>query len=155
MPRLFSDKNFQMDGKFLIGAGVVYLAYTYFSKKNFAKTAQFSFERLQTDFKKKQLIVTLGIANPTGQSLQINSIVGQLSVNGTDVAAVENFQQIEVKPKGKTYIPLIIKPSGMGILQQLIALIKTKAKNVKKTTAKFVGAANLGGTTFPFTVNLV
>jgi hypothetical protein len=142
-----------------IGACAI-AAYLLYSKSNFAKSANFSFEKMQPDLKKKKITIYLGVANPTGQQLTIKSIVGNLIVNGTTVASIENFADTVISPTKKTLIKLELIPSATGILSQVTTLVKSflnKSKTKTKTTisATFKGAANLEGLTMPIDIKLI
>jgi len=151
-----------MKNIFLLGI-VAAGAYVFLSKKNFAKSANFSFEKMSMNLKKKQIYVTLGVSNPTGQQLLIKSIVGNLIMNGTVIAAIESFVPTKISATAKSSIKLQLIPSAAGIFQQAKIFIqnilkkeKEGAKKTKKTiTATFKGAANVEGATFPLDIKLM
>lgn len=127
------------------GAGLLAYLYTRQSAKTFAKSATVSFEKLDFNLKKFQVIVTLGISNPTALAATINSIVGSLYVNNTEVATVQNFTVQKIAGNSMSKINVILKPRGTGIFSTLKALVKSKLKGAKNMVAKFKGAVNING----------
>jgi len=144
-----------MKGKSLIAFGIAAAAAIYlYSKNRLVQSAKFSFEKLSFDIQKRKVNIVLGILNPTSTTATVNSIVGTLIINGKEVANVENYTKIAVKPKNKSLLPLTITPSAMGIFQLIKDFIKSKTKG-QKATAKFTGTANVGGTSLPLNISLV
>lgn len=125
-------------------------------KKQIAKTAQFSFDKLGLNIKKGGLNVVLGVLNPAAGSIRINSVVGFLKINGRDVASVESFTPINVAGNAKTALPLLLKPSGGGIVSLVKSVIDAK-KQGKKSSFKvtFVGNSNIDGMTLPISTVLL
>lgn len=147
--------------KQIVILGTALLLGTYiFSKKKFADSVRFSFDKIKIQGKK--IFVTLGVSNPTNQSLTINSIVGDLILNGSTIAAVESFVTTTIKPNAKTFLQVQLIPSGLGILQQakmflLAALQKKndKKKEKQKIASSFKGSANVQGNNFPINASLM
>jgi LEA14-like dessication related protein len=139
-----------MNIKALIGVGVGAAILLYLvGRKKLSGSATFSFEKFNVDFvKKKAIIITLGVNNPTSQSLNINSIVGNLILSGKVVASVETFNKINVMPNAKTLIDLTVKPSLVGMAQIAIALAK-KTEKAADLKLKFVGNGNVDGIAIP------
>lgn len=143
-----------MNVKSLAAFGIAAAAIYFFSKSRLVKSAKFSFEKLSFDIKKRKVNIVLGILNPTSSTATVNSIVGTLSVNGKDVANIENYTKIAVKPKNKSLLPLTITPSALGIFQLLKDYVSKKTRG-QKATAIFTGTANVGGTSLPLNISLV
>jgi len=129
-------------------------AYYFLSKKNLAKTAKFSFEKLSMNWKKKQINVFIGVKNSGDDSAVLKSLIGDLIINGDSIASVESFDTVKIAPRSKSVINLTLKPSLVGIFLQLKNFIQ-KNNNVKKIKASFQGSANLEGLNIPLNINLV
>ena len=143
-----------MNIKALIGVGVGAAILLYLvGRKKLSGSATFSFEKFKVDLKKKAIIITLGVNNPTSQSLTINSIVGNLSLSGKVVAAVETFVKTNVMPNAKTLIDLTVKPSLVGLAQTVLALAK-KTQKAADLKMKFVGNGNVDGIAIPIDTQL-
>jgi LEA14-like dessication related protein len=147
-----------MKGKtliYLLGAAAV-AAIVLSRKKQIVKTAQYSFEKLGVDLKKRAVIVTLGVLNPAQGSVRINSVVGFLRVNGRDVASVENFVPVTIRGNNKTMLPLTLKPVLSGItdlVRSYIQIRKEKGKASARVT--FAGSSNVEGITVPIQTTLL
>lgn len=146
-----------MKGKNLVllaGAGALALIMLS-RKKQIAKSAQYSFEKIGVDLKKRKVKVTLGILNPAQGSIRINSVVGLLKINGKDVATVENFSPVTVAGNAKTMLPLTLTPSLSGITDLIRSYIATRQQK-GKVSAKvtFVGSSNVDGMTLPISTTL-
>lgn len=139
----------------ILGAGAL-LFFVLQRKKQIARTAQFSFDKLGLNLKQGGLNVTLGVLNPAAGSITINSVVGFLKVNGVDVATVQNFTRTTVAGNAKTPLQLLLKPSGTGIFQTVKKIIAAKkAGNKQAFKVTFVGNSNIDGMTLPISTQLV
>lgn len=127
------------------------LGYFLFSKKSLSKSTKFSFEKIGFDLKKKRVVVTLGILNPTGSTSDIKSLVGSLSLQGNEVATITSFDNTRIIPNGKTFFKVYLQPSANGLFTVTKNLILSKAKDIKKLQAVFTGTANIDG--FPIPIN--
>lgn len=125
-------------------------------KKQIAKTAQFSFDKLGLNLKQGGLNVVLGVLNPAAGSIRINSVVGYLKINGVDVASVSNFTPVNVAGNAKTPLPLLLKPSGSGIFATIKKIIEARKAGTKQSfKVTFVGNSNIDGMTLPINTQLV
>jgi hypothetical protein len=131
------------------GAAIIMGAYYIFSKRSFAKNANFSFEGLKFDWKKKKIEITLSCSNPTNNSITLNSVVGNLLVNNNTIASVESFVKTTIIANGKTIIKLDLIPSAIGILMSIKEFVTNKARTKQKINAKFIGSANMEGIIIP------
>jgi LEA14-like dessication related protein len=147
-----------MKGKNLLYIGAAgLLALVIFSrKKQIAKSAQYSFEKIGVNLARRKVIVTLGILNPAQGSIRINSVVGMLRINGRDVATVENFAPVNVAGNAKSMLPLTLSPSLSGITDLIRSYIQMR-KDKKKSPAKvtFTGSSNVDGMTLPIQTTLL
>lgn len=99
---------------------------------------------------KPTLDVDISVQNPTNQSITIKSITGDLSVNNRYVANVSAFGDQEVQPNSENILKLVARPSAIGIIQSVIAIIRNKEN---KFTASFNGTANVNGLVVPINEN--
>ena len=147
-------KFVNMNIKALIGVGVGAAILLYLvGRKKLSGSATFSFEKFNVQIQKKAIIITLGVNNPTSQSLTINSIVGNLLLSGRTVASIETFNKTNVMPNAKTLLDLTVKPSLVGMAQIAIALAK-KTEKAADLKLKFVGAGNVDGIAIPINTQL-
>lgn len=145
--------------KLLLFGGIGLIAYLYFSKKNFINSTIWNFEGLNFNLKRKKILVKLSVLNPTGQSVTIKSIVGNLILNSNIIATIESFIQQKIEPNNKTFITLDLVPAGVGIFSQakviIQALLEKKKIKGKKLSAIFQGSANVEGVTVPIDIKLM
>lgn len=129
-----------------IGLGALLLGAWYLmSKKKVGATAKFSIDKLSISG--TNLLLTLGILNPTNTAITIKSILGTLIFKGQDVATVQYFVPKVVAPNGKTQITLTVTPSAVGIITALKSLISKGG--LKDLKASFKGNANVDGFLIP------
>lgn len=141
---------------YLFGAVALYAILKLKRGATIANRALFSIDKMNVDIRKRQINLILGILNPASGSIKINSVVGNLVLNGQSIASIENFTGLVVKGNAKSFLSLIMKPSGMGIVNLLIDFINAK-KNKEKTTAvvQFIGTANVDGIAIPINTKML
>src|SRR5882762_1218135 len=66
------------------------------------------------------LNLSLGILNPTNNSLRLSSVVGSLNVQGSPVGTVTSFQPVDIAPNSETDINLLITGNVFGLLGGVI-----------------------------------
>lgn len=132
-----------------LGFGIWYIL----RKSSVAKSAQFSFENIDVDLRKQKVLMTLGVLNPTNTPLTFNSVVGNLLLNGNQVATIDSFEQVTIAPTAKTNIKITLRPSVVGIFSTIKDIVKSKLQG-RKVNAEFVGNANIDGITFPVKTKL-
>jgi len=139
---------------FTVFAGIVYY---FFQTKSVVKNAKFSFQKMAINWKKKQILIGIGVQNPTNGSISINSISGELLINKNSIATIESNVNTTILPNQNSVIPLILKPSLLGLFVQIKSLLtkqeKNKAKN--KLNARFEGVANSNGLIIPLSLSLI
>jgi hypothetical protein len=139
----------------LFGAALIMGAYYIFSKRSFAKNANFSFEGLKFDWKKKKVEIVLSCSNPTNNNITLNSVVGNLIVNNNTIASIESFSKTTIIANGKTNIKLDLIPSAIGILMSIKEFVTNKARTKQKINAKFIGSANMEGIIIPLDLQFI
>lgn len=109
------------------------------------------------NWKKNKYWIGIGVQNPTNGSISINSISGELLINKNSIATIESNVNTTILPNQNSVIPLILKPSLLGLFVQIKSLLtkqeKNKAKN--KLNARFEGVANSNGLIIPLSLSLI
>jgi hypothetical protein len=95
-----------------------------------------------------------GVQNPTDQTANVRSIVGQVDANGRTVADVSGFQGIAVGPNTESILSVQAQPAAVGIVQTVADFLRQKERGPVKIT--FTGTANVDGLNIPLnqSVNL-
>ena len=147
-----ASMNLKTVSMFAVGGGILFFL---LKKKSLVRSAKFSFEKLDFNLKARKIKIVLGVMNPTSTAASINSIVGSLIVNGSEVASVENYTKVNILPSAKSLLPLTLTPSAAGIFSVLKTFVKNKLKGAGKSMAIFEGTANIGGASFPIKTQLI
>lgn len=147
-----------MDIKKLLGftifAGAVYY---FFQTKSVVKNAKFSFQKMAINWKKKQILIGIGVQNPTNGTISVQSISGDLVINKNSIATIESNVNTQILPNQNSVIPLILKPSLLGLFVQIKSMLSKQNKNDAKTkiNARFEGVANSNGLIIPLSLPLI
>jgi len=107
------------------------------------------FEIKKVGLKGLNVVVKIGILNPSNLSMKFNSFVGGLLVQGKEIAKAKSFKPVTIKPAAETDIEITFVPSGIGVLTALRTIFQKKLGNMEMILK---GAANFNGSTLP--VNL-
>lgn len=132
----------------------------FFGIKMFAKTGaaqrlQFFVQKVNLRFQDFTPIVDiiLGIQNPSGESLRIGSIVGELYINGNYAANISGFQLTDIKGLGTSFFPISARLSVSGVVNQIVDLVNGVAGDGLTALANqnllFKGFVNAEGFTTP------
>ena len=138
----------------LIGLGL-FVGYRFISKKLAADKLNYFVQKVNIRFSGFTPIidVILAIQNPTGTSINIGSIVGDLYINSNYVANISGFQLTQIKPAAATLFPLSARLSISGLYgeaKDIINAITTGNTNVlMQQTLKFKGNVYAEGVTMP------
>lgn len=135
-------KNLLIGG--LLIAGVFY----FIGKKKLANAIRFSIEKIS--IKGTKIILRLGMLNPTGSDAKFNSMVADVFIKGNQVATIENFNPVMIKPQTKTFVDLTITPTGLGILNTIKTL--TQKGGLKNLNLKIKGTTNVDGISLPLDI---
>jgi len=98
---------------------------------------------------KKKIVVYMGVMNPTGQSMSIKAITGDLFLDGKAMATVTSFEQQTIQPNQETTVRVFVAPNLVNLFSKIKTLVSSKLKNTGKLSAKFKGSANIEGVNFP------
>jgi LEA14-like dessication related protein len=92
------------------------------------------------------IIITIGVQNPTNNPVTINSIVGTLNYQGQNFANFSSFERTTIKANSETLINITAIPNFTGVVTILKEVILNKQKgaiiNMKAT-------ANINNIAFP------
>lgn len=135
-------KNLLIGG--LLIAGIFY----FIGKKKLANAIRFSIEKLS--IKGTKIILRLGMLNPTGNDAKFNSMVADVFIKENQVATIENFNSVMIKPKSKSFVDLTITPTGLGILSTIKSL--TQKGGLKNLNLKIKGTTNVDGISLPLDI---
>jgi hypothetical protein len=92
------------------------------------------------------LIISVRVLNPSNQSAQLNSITGELSLNGKFISNITSFVPQKIAAKAESVIKLEAKPGVTGAASVILTALQKKGTGYK---AKFVGNANVDGIVIP------
>jgi hypothetical protein len=95
------------------------------------------------------LQLTLGIQNPTSGAITLNSLVGNILVNGASFGNISNFASTIIAPNQETDIVLNIAPNDIGIAAGLLTSLEGGTDSLTVTAQ---ATANINGAPVP--VNL-
>jgi Late embryogenesis abundant protein len=93
----------------------------------------------------------VGIQNPTSAALQLNGLAGSLSINGSAVGNVTDFQPQLIQAGAETDIQLLILPNLFGIAAGVINEIDGK-EGTGALQASLTGTANVNGIALPVNI---
>lgn len=135
----------------LAAVGVVF----YLVKKSRDVAAiNFSLAKFDVDWKNKALLIGLGISNPSGTSVDVKSISGNLFLSGKEIASVESFKTVTIAPNAKTILNLSLKPTLFSIWQLLKSSVKGGKLSTSNLRPTFEGSANVQGINIPIKTTL-
>lgn len=135
----------------LAAVGVVF----YLVKKSRDVAAiNFSLAKFDVDWKNKALLIGLGISNPSGTSVDVKSISGNLFLSGKEIASVESFKTVTIAPNAKTILNLSLKPTLFSIWQLLKGSVKGGKLSTSNLRPTFEGSANVQGINIPIKTTL-
>lgn len=130
----------------LLGLGGV--AYYFYRKKNMQGALRYSIKKVS--LKGTNILLDLGILNPTSQTATINSVVGDFYIKNTIVGTIQYFGSLKIAGNGETTLPITIKPSGLGVLSALKNLLSKGG--FKNLSAKIDGTINVNQVAFPLNI---
>jgi hypothetical protein len=117
--------------------------------------ANLQFTAKSVSFQGSGLQLTVGILNPTNGELTINSIVGNVLVNGQPFGTITNFTQTVVAANAETDIILNISPNVLSLASDLINELSTGGPAAPSSVSIIAqGTANVNGSPLPVNLNL-
>ena len=140
----------QMQAIVLLGlCGVV----AYFGLKGTKKVMGLKSIRVSpSKFDLKKQTVSIEILNPSSETIQVKSLVADISLNGSQVASVDTTNAITIKALDKQIVtfPLHLNPLALATITKSIL---QKNFNVKAPKIAVTGSANVMDYVLPFSVN--
>jgi hypothetical protein len=140
----------------LIYGLLAYFGFKAINKASAAKKLQFFVSKVSIRFSgiTPILDVVLGINNPTGETLRIGGIAGDLSINGAYVGAIFGYQITDVKSLATSYYPISARLSLSGVVTQAAEIIEAIINGdginaLFNQTIGFKGNVNAEGFTIP------
>ena len=85
------------------------------------------------------------VLNGTSTSVILNSVVGEVFVNGKFFATVSNTDRFTIPANSETYYSVKLSPSGLSMIGILYNLIK----NRQTVNVEFTGTVNTSGALIP------
>lgn len=140
-----------------VGVGAAILLYI-LSKKSAAKNLRVYFQTVTLKKAKGLNFPTVQavfrIVNPTSSALTIDSIAGDILLNGQLLSSLSQTESLSIPGQSESIYTVNIKTPIFNALTTLISLLKNKSK---KINVEFTGSVNSGGIIIPLQqkVNLI
>jgi hypothetical protein len=92
------------------------------------------------------VIVTLGVQNPTNTSAVIRSVTGRLIYEGKTFATFSNFTQSTIKGNSETVLDITAIPNFSGVIDVINNVIVNRRNGAE---IKIIGTANVNNIVIP------
>lgn len=107
-------------------------------------------EKLNVLFKKigisgGSLYCYFNVQNPSSTQINVNSLVGDLAVNGKYLSNISSFDKVAITPNSQVELKVKVSISIIDVIRNISALINSGGK----ITAIFKGNVNADGFTIP------
>jgi LEA14-like dessication related protein len=133
---------------FVLIAGAV--AYYYLSFGTAAKKIKFYFQSLKFGASKglniPPIFAVFRIVNPSNTTLTVDSIAGDILVNGSILASIQNLQSFTIAARSEKLYEIKIEAPISNILSTAYQLFTTRGK---KFNISFDGTVNAAGAAIP------
>jgi hypothetical protein len=100
------------------------------------------------------LNLILGVQNPTGSAIQLNSLAGSINVNGSPIGNVSNFSPQIIAPNQETDVPLYLSANLFGIAGSVINQLDGN-EGSGNFRANLTGTANVNNIPVPVSIDFV
>lgn len=132
-----------------VGVGAAILLYI-LSKKSAAKNLRVYFQTVTLKKAKglnfPTVLAVFRIVNPTSSALTIDSIAGDILLNGQLLSSLSQTESLSIPGQSESIYTVNIKTPIFNALTTLISLLKNKSK---KINVEFTGSVNSGGIIIP------
>jgi hypothetical protein len=91
-----------------------------------------------------------GLQNPTSETANLQSIVGEVYANKKVIANVSMFNPVMIQANNETPLSLLAEPVGLSIAKTVIQFIKTKNNLI----IEFKGSATIDNIVYPLNESL-
>lgn len=124
-------------------------------KKNAAERLQYFVQKVsfRLDGLTPVIDIICAVQNPTGETLTLGSIVGDVYIDSVIVAGVTSYQLTRIKGMSITYLPISARLSISGVISEagaLIDAIKSGGTSaIINKNVRFKGTVNAEGISLP------
>lgn len=129
---------------FVLIAGAV--AYYYLSFGSAAKKLKVYFQSIKfgksKGFSIPPIFAVFRVVNPSNTTLKVDSIAGDILINGSPLASIQNLQPFEIPARSEKFYDVKIDAPITNVLSTAYQLFTTKGK---KYTISFDGTVNAAG----------
>jgi hypothetical protein len=94
----------------------------------------------------------LGVQNPTGSDIALNSLAGSINVAGQPVGNVSSFTPRTIKANSETSVPLYLSANAFGIVGDIVNLLDGN-EGSGNFQASLTGTANVNNIAVPVSLN--
>jgi len=91
-----------------------------------------------------------GLQNPTSETANLQSIVGEVLANNKVIANVSMFDPLFIQANNETPLNIVAEPVGISIAKTVIEFLKTKNKLI----VQFNGSATIDNIVYPLNQTL-
>jgi LEA14-like dessication related protein len=131
----------------LVGLGAV--ALYFFSKVKASQVLKVYFDSLQIGkikgLKLPDIFAKFRIVNPSNTALSVTAIAGDINVNGSQFADVQQTEKLEIPPNKEVFYSVKIRVNGIQAVYTIISLLRKK----QKIKVDFNGTVNSTGILIP------
>lgn len=85
------------------------------------------------------------LQNPTSETANLQSLVGEVVANNKIIANVSNFNTVKILPNNETALNIVAEPVGLTIAKTVMDFIKTNNKLI----IEFKGSATIDNIVYP------
>lgn len=132
----------------LVG-GAAFLALYFFSRGKAAKRLIITFKDITIGkiqgLKIPDIYARFNVINPTSTPLSVNSIAGQIFLNGNVFTTVSNLEKVNIPGNAQTTYQVKVMPPGLAAFLAIYKLIK----NRQDAEIEFEGSINTTGVVIP------
>lgn len=127
-----------------------FLLYNAWEAANFANTVQVVFAGVDVQ-NLNSIVVKIVVQNITNASITVNSMSGNLLLNGDQLASISDFTQRTIAPNSQTEIDVTASPSWLDIFANVQQLLSTPGSQLNFTADGNINISNLP--MLPFTLD--
>ncbi len=95
-------------------------------------------------------VVNLKIQNVSNISVNVNSLTGDILLNGNELASISYFDKLTVPANGQINIPIKVSPSLLDLPSALRGLLQSGLINLNFS---IIGLVNANGLVLPFNLD--
>jgi LEA14-like dessication related protein len=134
----------------LIGAGIFVLSKI--ATANIASRLNFVLGGVSASLSGLTPVVTVNVVvqNPTSGSFTVNSLVGNISVNGTQIGNISMFVATVIPPNNQVQLPLTVILNPAQVLTDLLNLLTGNSGN--QVIVSLDGTANIDNIPIPVSI---